>query len=54
MSNILIIKHGSLGDIVQISGALHDIRETLQDDKIFILANASYPFKSNLGLPGSA
>ena len=28
MSNILIIKHGSLGDIVQISGVLRDIRET--------------------------
>ena len=27
MSNILIIKHGSLGDIVQISGVLKDIRE---------------------------
>ena len=27
MSNILIIKHGSLGDIVQISGVLNDIRE---------------------------
>ena len=27
MSNILIIKHGSLGDIVQISGILKDIRE---------------------------
>ena len=27
MSNILIIKHGSLGDIVQISGVLRDIRE---------------------------
>ena len=27
MSNILIIKHGSLGDISQISGALRDIKE---------------------------
>ena len=27
MSNILIIKRGSLGDIVQISGVLRDIRE---------------------------
>ena len=42
MSNILIIKHGSLGDIVQISGALHDIRETLKDDKIFILTTLPY------------
>ena len=38
MSNILIIKHGSLGDIAQISGVLRDIREThTNDKKIFIL-----------------
>ena len=42
MSNILIIKHGSLGDIVQISGALKDIRETHKNDKIFILTTLSY------------
>ena len=33
MSNILIIKHGSLGDIVQISGVLRDIREAHNDKK---------------------
>ena len=33
MSNILIIKHGSLGDISQISGALRDIKETYKDKK---------------------
>ena len=37
MSNILIIKHGSLGDIVQISGALRDIRDNFKDEKILIL-----------------
>ncbi len=42
MSNILIIKHGSLGDIVQISGVLRDIRETHADKKIFILTTMSY------------
>ena len=42
MSNILIIKHGSLGDIVQISGALRDIRETHKNNKIFILT--TYPY----------
>ena len=42
MSNILIIKHGSLGDIVQISGALRDIRETHSDNKIFILTTLPY------------
>ena len=42
MSNILIIKHGSLGDIVQISGVLKDIRETHNDKKIFILTTLPY------------
>ena len=42
MSNILIIKHGSLGDIVQISGALKDIRETHKNKKIFILTTNAY------------
>ncbi len=42
MSNILIIKHGSLGDIVQISGVLSDIRQTLNDKKIFILTTPPY------------
>ena len=42
MSNILIIKHGSLGDIVQISGVLKDIREKHLDDKILILTTTPY------------
>ena len=42
MSNILIIKHGSLGDIVQISGVLRDIRETHKQEKIFILTSSPY------------
>ena len=42
MSNILIIKHGSLGDIVQISGVLRDIREFHSDKKIFILTTLPY------------
>jgi len=42
MSNILIIKHGSLGDIVQISGVLRDIRETHKDKKTFILTTRPY------------
>mgnify|MGYP001300679334 FL=1 len=42
MSNILIIKHGSLGDIVQISGILRDIRESHKNDKIFILTTFTY------------
>ena len=42
MSNILIIKHGSLGDIAQISGAIRDIREAHVKDKIFILSTNPY------------
>jgi len=42
MSNILIIKHGSLGDIVQISGVLRDIRENHKDKKIFLLTTNPY------------
>ena len=42
MSNILIIKHGSLGDIAQISGVLKDIRETRKSEKIFILTTLPY------------
>ena len=42
MSNILIIKHGSLGDIAQISGVLRDIREAHKDKKIFILTTIHY------------
>ena len=42
MSNILIIKHGSLGDIVQISGALLDIRSHFKNKKIYILTTSKY------------
>ncbi len=42
MSNILIIKHGSLGDIAQISGVLKDIRENYRSDEIFILTTLPY------------
>jgi len=42
MSNILIIKHGSLGDIAQISGVLRDIKENHNDKKIFILTTLAY------------
>ena len=42
MSNILIIKHGSLGDIVQISGVLRDIRAAHRDKRIFILTTTPY------------
>ena len=34
MSNILIIKHGSLGDIAQASGAIQDISENHKNEQI--------------------
>ena len=42
MSNILIIKHGSLGDIAQISGAIQDIKENYPNEKIIILTTNPY------------
>jgi len=42
MSNILIIKHGSLGDIAQISGVIKDIRENYREKKIFVLTTLPY------------
>ena len=37
MSNILIIKHGSLGDIAQACGAIQDISENHKGDEIYLL-----------------
>ena len=42
MSNILIIKHGSLGDIAQASGAIQDISEHHKNDQIYLLTTKSY------------
>ena len=42
MSNILIIKHGSLGDIAQASGAIQDIFEHHRESKIYILTTKPY------------
>ena len=36
MSNILIIKHGSLGDIAQVSGVIQDIFEIHKNDQIYL------------------
>ena len=49
MSNILIIKHGSLGDIAQASGAIQDIFESHKDDQIHLLTTKPYfeLFKKN-------
>ena len=35
MSNILIIKHGSLGDIIQANGAIKDIKNFYKNRKVF-------------------
>ncbi len=42
MSNILIIKHGSLGDIAQISGVIKDIKENFKEDEIYILTTPPF------------
>ena len=42
MGNILIIKHGSLGDIAQCCGAIKDISENHQQDQIHILTTKPY------------
>ena len=49
MSNILIIKHGSLGDIAQACGAIQDISENHPDDQIHLLTTKPYYdlFKKN-------
>ncbi len=49
MSNILIIKHGSLGDIAQASGAIQDISENHKNNQIFLLTTKPYfdLFKKN-------
>ena len=49
MSNILIIKHGSLGDIAQASGAIQDISEHHRDNQIHLMTTRPYYdlFKKN-------
>ena len=42
MSNILIIKHGSLGDIAQASGAIQDISENHKNSQIYLLTTNPY------------
>ena len=49
MSNILVIKHGSLGDIAQACGAIQDISENHKDDQVHLLTSKPYfeLFKKN-------
>ena len=42
MSNILIIKHGSLGDLIQANGAIKDIKEFYANRKVFLLTSEPY------------
>ena len=49
MSNILIIKHGSLGDIAQACGAIQDISENHKGDEVHLLTTKPFfdLFKKN-------
>ncbi len=42
MSNILIIKHGSLGDLIQANGAIKDIKNNFPKDKVLLLTTPHY------------
>ena len=42
MSNILIIKHGSLGDLIQANGAIKDIKKFYKNRKVLLLTSNSY------------
>ncbi len=42
MSNILIIKHGSLGDIIQANGAFKDIKKNFPESKVLLLTTPPY------------
>ena len=49
MSNILIIKHGSLGDIAQACGAIQDISDNHKNEDLYLLTTKPYVdlFKKN-------
>lgn len=40
--NILVIKHGALGDIIQADGAFQDIRENYPDARITVMSEPAY------------
>ena len=42
MSNILIIKHGALGDLIQANGAIKDIKEFYPNRKVLLLTSKPY------------
>ncbi len=42
MSNILILKHGSLGDLIQANGAIQDIKNSFKTSKVLLLTSRAY------------
>jgi len=42
MSNILIIKHGSLGDLIQCNGAIEDIKKSNSKSHVVLLTSSHY------------
>ncbi len=44
MSNILIIKHGSLGDLIQANGAIKDIKDFHSNSKVLLLTSSQYSY----------
>ena len=42
MSNVLIIKHGSLGDLIQANGAIKDIKNFYKNRKVLLLTSDPY------------
>jgi ADP-heptose:LPS heptosyltransferase len=42
MSNILIIKHGSLGDLIQANGAIEDIKKSNKKSNVVLLTSGPY------------
>ena len=42
MSNVLIIKHGSLGDLIQANGAIKDIKNFYKNRKVLLLTSQPY------------
>jgi len=42
MSNILIIKHGSLGDLIQANGAIEDIKKSNKKSNVALLTSRTY------------
>ncbi len=44
MSNVLIIKHGSLGDLIQANGAIKDIKSSHPNSKVLLLTSKAYTY----------